>query len=258
MANPLILRLSVFSALGAEDQEALERACRHRRTIGARKDLIREGQQPKSVYVLLDGWAARYTTLEDGRRQISAFLLPGDLFDLDLHLLAEMDHSIGAITRLVVAQIDGPEFEALTDHNPKLTKALMRHQLVMMAIEREWVANIGQRNAYERLAHLLCETYLRLQCVGQAENGSCPFPLTQHDLSEATGMSTVHVNRTLQHLRADGMITLERKRLTIPDLDALKRASLFNPVYLHLGRREQCPTEEQERTGRRAAFALRT
>lgn len=246
MTDPLILRLSKFGPLGEEDRRALEQACRNRRNVAARTELISEGDRPTCVYAVLDGWAARYTTLEDGRRQISAFLLPGDLFDLSLYLLREMDHSVGAITPLTVAEIPKAEFEALTERHGRVTRALMWHQLVLMAIEREWVTNVGLRSAYERLAHLFCEVFLRLEAVGMTDGDGCDFPPTQHDLADATGMTTVHVNRTLQQLRADGLLSLERKRLTIPDLTALKQASLFNPNYLHLGRSDEAEAERLE------------
>lgn len=247
MTNPLILRLNFFKALGDEDSRAIERACRIRRRIPARGELLREGDRPRRIYVVLDGWAARQTSLEDGRRQISAFLLPGDLFDLDSFLLGAMDHSVVAIDEMEVAEIGRDEFEQLTDNHPRVTKALLWHQLVLMAIEREWVTNVGRRNAYERLAHLFCECWMRLDCVGMTDGDSCQFPPTQHDLADATGMTTVHVNRTLQQLRADGLLSLERKRLAIPDLDALKQAGLFDPNYLHLEPPASRPAEGQDR-----------
>ena len=103
-----------------------------------------------------------------------------------------------------------------------------------MAIQREWTLNLGQRSAYERLAHLLVEIYLRLQTIGRTQDGRCDFPLTQNDLADATGLTSVHVNRTLQELRKDGLIELERKQLQILDLERLMDVSMFNPNYLHL------------------------
>jgi len=101
-------------------------------------------------------------------------------------------------------------------------------------VQREWTLNLGQRSAYERLAHLLVELYLRLKAVGRAEDGRCDFPLTQNDLADATGLTSVHVNRTLQELRRDGLIELERKQLQILDLERMMDISMFNANYLHL------------------------
>jgi CRP-like cAMP-binding protein len=147
-----------------------------------------------------------------------------------------MDHSIGAITRLKVAMITPEEMSALTEGRPRVTQALWWHELVTTAIQREWTVNLGQRSAYERLGHLLVELYLRLKTVGRAQDGRCDFPLTQNDLADATGLTAVHVNRTLQELRRDGLIELERKQLHILDLERLRDVSMFNANYLHLER----------------------
>ena len=145
-----------------------------------------------------------------------------------------MDHSIGAITRLKVAMITPEEMNALTQDRPRITQALWWHELVTSAVQREWTLNLGQRSAYERLAHLLIELYLRLNVVGHAQDGRCDFPLTQNDLADATGLTSVHVNRTLQELRRDKLIELERKQLHILDLPRMMDVAMFNPNYLHL------------------------
>ena len=126
------------------------------------------------------------------------------------------------------------EMTRLTHERPRVTQALWWHELVTTAIQREWTLNLGQRTAYERLGHLLVELYLRLRTVGLASNGRCDFPLTQNDLGDATGLTPVHVNRTLQELRRDGLIELERRHLHILDIERLKSVSMFNPNYLHL------------------------
>lgn len=202
--------------------------------VPARRDLIREGEKPEFSYLIVEGWAGRYKTLPDGRRQIVSFSIPGDFCDLNVYVLKEMDHSIGAITRLSVADISREEMDELTTRDPRITQGLWWEALVNAAIQREWTLNIGQRTAYERIAHLLVELYLRLKTVGQTQNGSCDFPLTQTDLADATGLTAVHVNRTLQELRRDDLIILERRRLTIPDIPKLMDAAMFNPNYLHL------------------------
>src|SRR5207253_4427908 len=120
-----------------------------------------------------------------------------DFCDLHVYILEQMDHSIGAITRLKVAMITPEEMNELTCQRPRITQALWWHELVTTAIQREWTLNLGQRSAYERIGHLLVEIYLRLRTVGRAHDGRCDFPLTQNDLAEATGLTPVHVNRTL-------------------------------------------------------------
>lgn len=204
------------------------------RTIPARRDLIREGERPQYVHLMVDGWACRYKTLPDGRRQVVAFFVPGDFCDLNVYVLKGMDHSIAAITRLSVADIGRDEMDSLTANYPRITQALWWESLVTTAIQREWTLSIGQRTAYERIAHLLVELFIRLRSVKLTQGDSCDLPVTQTDIADATGLTAVHVNRTLQELRRDGLIVLERKRLTIPDLQRLKDAAMFNANYLHL------------------------
>lgn len=234
MVHALTSRLEAFTRLSPEDKAALEKLSKVSRTVAPRRDLIREGEKPNYVHLMLDGWACRYKTLPDGRRQIVAFFVPGDFCDLNVYILKQMDHSIGAITRLAVADISRDEMDYLTTNHPRITQALWWESLVQQAIQREWTLNLGQRSAYERIGHLLVEVYLRLKTVGLTWNGTCDFPLTQVDIADATGLTPVHVNRTLQELRRDELIELERKQLNIPDLHRLMDVAMFNANYLHL------------------------
>ena len=227
-------KLEAFTRLSADDRAALQEIARNFRFIDARRDVIAEGDRPRYVHLVLDGWACRYKQLPDGKRQIVAIFVPGDFCDVNVYILKQMDHSIGAITRLKVAMITPEEMNALTAERPRITQALWWHELVTAAVQREWTLNLGQRSAYERLAHLLLELYLRLQTVGRARDGRCDFPLTQNDLADATGLTAVHVNRMLQELRRDGLIELERKQLQILDMQRMMDVSMFNPNYLHL------------------------
>jgi CRP-like cAMP-binding protein len=229
-------KLEAFTRLSTDDRAALAEISRNFRYVDARRDLISEGDKPRHVHLVLDGWACRYKQLPDGKRQIVSLFVPGDFCDVNVYVLKYMDHSIGAITRLKVAMITAEEMSALTAERPRITQALWWHELVTAAVQREWTLNIGQRSAYERLAHLLIELYLRLTTVGRARDGRCDFPLTQNDLADATGLTSVHVNRTLQELRRDGLIELERKQLQILDLPRMMDVSMFNANYLHLDR----------------------
>ena len=227
-------KLEAFTKLSADDRGALASVIKNTRYVDARRDVVAEGDRPRHVHLVLEGWACRYKTLPDGKRQIVALFVPGDFCDVNVYILKHMDHSIGAITRLKVAMITPDEMNALTAERPRVTQALWWHELVTAAIQREWTLNVGQRSAYERLAHLLVELYLRLQAVGRAYDGRCDFPLTQNDLADATGLTAVHVNRTLQELRRDGLIELERTQLQILDLERLMDVAMFNANYLHL------------------------
>ena len=236
--SSLIRKLEQFVRLSTSDRAMLTRAASLRvRSFGARVDITREGERPRDVHLILSGWACRYKQLEDGRRQIVSFFLPGDMCDLNVFILREMDHSIGSITEVSVADLPRDVFDEISAGYPRIATALWWETLVNAAIQREWTMNLGQRTASERMAHLLCELFFRLRLAGLTEQGtSCDFPLTQADLADATGLSKVHVNRTLQELRGAGMIILKGKTLTVPSLERLMDTALFNPNYLHMER----------------------
>jgi CRP-like cAMP-binding protein len=237
LTGALRRHLGAFTRLSQEDYALIDAlAGSNLRQAPARRDMIREGERPRGVIAILDGWACAYKQLPDGRRQIVSFLVPGDLGDSNVFILDRMDHSIGAITDLSYAEIPPAEFEAATARSPQLARAVWWHELVTASIHREWTANVGQRTAYERIAHLLCEMFVKLDAVGLAEGGSCPWPLTQADVADATGLTSVHVNRTLQELRRSGLIALQARRLSIPDFAALADAGGFSRAYLHLDR----------------------
>ncbi|GEP06697.1 Crp/Fnr family transcriptional regulator [Methylobacterium oxalidis] len=237
MPQHLIRKLEQFACLAPADKRALEdAAARKVRLFGPHQDIIGEGDEPEHVNLILEGWACRYKQLEDGRRQIISFFLPGDLCDPHVFVLREMDHSIGTITPVRLAEIHRDQILHVTEEHPRITQALWWEMLVTAAIQREWTVNLGQRTGRERIGHLLCELFIRLRGVGLTEGDSCLLPVTQVDLGDATGLSNVHVNRVLQELRASGLIVLRGKRLTIPDLEALQRVALFNLNYLHLYR----------------------
>ena len=235
MLDPLTRKLEQFVRLSEADQHILGRAASHRvRKFAPRTDIIREGEQPRDVHLILSGWACRYKQLEDGRRQVVAFFLPGDLCDLNVFILKQMDHSIGTITGVTIADLSREFLEQIRTDFPRIATALWWETLVTVSIQREWTLNLGQRTASERIAHLLCELFVRSQVAGLAQAGTCEFPLTQADLADATGLSKVHVNRTLQELRAEKLIILRERTLSILDFEQLANVGLFNAQYLHL------------------------
>jgi CRP-like cAMP-binding protein len=236
-AQAMIQRLNALRRLSGNGIASLERAIREgMQHVGAGEDLIREGDTVNGVRIVLSGWLCRYKALEDGRRQIVNFILPGETCDAYAYLLPTMDHSIATLTPVVYAEMKRVQFEALVAHDRSVAEAFWCETLVNGAIQREWASSLGRRLALERVAHLLCEIFERLRPVGLIEGNSCSFPVTQTDLADATGLSVVHLNRTLQELRSSGLILLRERTLTITDLDALKNTALFSPNYLHLYR----------------------
>lgn len=181
MANALTRRLEEYTALTDADRKELAKlTAQSTVTIPPRRDLIREGEAPHSLYLILDGWACHYRTLEDGRRQIVDFAIPGDLCDLNLFILDRMDHSIGAMTRLKVAEIHRDMFHDVVRNFPNITTALWWQELVSKSIHREWIVNVGQRTALERIAHLFCEMFLRSESVGLTDGCCCTVHSFRH------------------------------------------------------------------------------
>lgn len=248
MTNPFIMKLGCGVDLTDEDRVRLQAVASPTRHVGARKDLITEGERPESVHVVLEGFACRYKILPDGKRQIMAYLIPGDWCDLHAAVLGEMDHSVATLTPCTIVEIPRETVEDLTVHYPRITRALWWASLVDEATLREWLVNIGQRPADQRMAHLLCELLVRLQAVGRASENSYELPPTQVELSDTLGMSPVHVNRTLQQLRRAGLITLRGKALIVHDVERLNEFAGFNPNYLHLRRRRTNRQDPQRRT----------
>jgi CRP-like cAMP-binding protein len=240
-------RLARMGEISTAEMELLRAsALGTRREANARYDLIREGDAPHAVFLIVSGWAARYKTLEDGRRQTVGFLIPGDLCDLNNALLAEMDHSIGALNSVSYVEIGHDVIAKLSDDHPRIARLLWKQLLATLSIQREWVLNLGQRSAMERIGHLFCEVFVRMRLVGLATQNEIDMPLTQQDIADATGLTSVHVNRTLQEMRSRALITLSHRTLRIADFAALAELSLFTPAYLHLepanGRRSHRPT----------------
>ena len=205
------------------------------RVVNARRDIVREGARAGTPILIVSGWACQYRTLEDGRRQILSFLIPGDVCGLQDFILPQMDHTIGALKTVRYASLPSDLVDRLNRPHPRLKQAMWRQMLTAISVQREWAVSLGQRNSMERVGHLICEMYLRLRTMGQVSGLSYDFPLTQNDIAEATGLTQVHVNRTLRQLRVDGLIELADRVMTIPNLKALMRASLFSAAYLHLG-----------------------
>lgn len=232
--NPLVAKLSCFGPLPTSDQLMLEQIFKERGTVERKRDVISMGDSTRFVHLVLDGWAARYKILPNGGRQITAFLLPGDLCDIHVAILGSMDHGIVALTDCRIAYADPQDIERLTTTTPGLTRALWGAALLDAAILRQWVVSNGRRSAVDAVAHLICELHGRLMMVRLADDSGFHLPLTQEELADATGVTTVHMNRVLHQLRQTGLIERDQKTLVVPDVQALRKAAGFDIAYLHL------------------------
>ena len=233
--NPLIRKLEGFTSLSDADKATLARISAETRHVAPGTDLVREGDAPAGVFLVMSGIACRHKLRANGARQIMAYLVPGDMCDFDVALLREMDHTITTFSACEVVRLAPETVANLMENHRPIARALRMAQLVDEATLREWLVNVGRRSARERLAHLFCELLVRLRVVGVAEQNSYALPVTQVDLADTTGLTSVHVNRSLRELRREGLIELSKGRLTILDLPQLKAMAEFRSNYLHLG-----------------------
>ncbi len=232
MPNALVAKLCAHVALPDDDIKLLEAECANARSIPARHDLIREGDPSGPLFVILSGWACRYQMLPEGTRQITAFLMPGDCCDMHLPAKHIMDHSIATLSEARVASVPRARFEHLVETRPTLTRALWWAQVVDEGVLRAWIVSMGRRNSVERVAHLMCELYVRARNIGLSDGGELELPLTQLVLGDALGLTPVHVNRVLRQLRLEGIMDLRGGILTIANIAKLGRIAGFDEQYL--------------------------
>jgi CRP-like cAMP-binding protein len=237
MAGAFVRKLLHGADLNEADCRALADAVSTTQLIAPRTDLIEEGDRPSVVHVVLDGFACRYKTLEDGGRQILAWLVPGDCCDFQVSLGGRMDHAIATISGCRMAYLPRGRVETLLLGSPAITRALWWSSLVDEAILREWLTGMGRRPADRRIAHLLCEILTRLEAVGLVEHDTFELPVTQIELADTVGLSSVHVNRTIQEMRDRGLVSWTGSHFTVLKVNALKSLAEFDPNYLHLDAR---------------------
>jgi CRP-like cAMP-binding protein len=226
-------RLRSVVDLGNEDLAYLNSILCKPTAFTARRDIIREGTAPDAIYVLIEGLACRYKLLKNGKRQLVGFVVPGDLCDIHMLVLDRMDHSVGALSPCLAVRLARSVLTEMLDR-PRLAHGLWWSMATEQAILRERLLSMGQRSASERLAHLFCEMFLRLETVGLTEGTSYQLPLTQLELGEASGLSAVHVNRTLKGLRAKGLVDFSDGKVTLMDPVNLRTYAGFRENYLHL------------------------
>ena len=195
-----VRKLERLGPLTDEERRTLEDLPLSVRRVDTDRDLVRDGQRPSHCLLLLEGFSCRYKVLADGGRQITSFHIPGDIVDLTGLLLGRMDHGIGTLTPVRVAPIPQAAILDWMGRHPGLARLLWRDTMVDAAVFREWVVDVGRRSARQRVAHPLCELVTRLRAAGLARDRGCGLPITQAELADATGLSAVPVNRTLQEL----------------------------------------------------------
>ncbi|HVV65944.1 MAG TPA: Crp/Fnr family transcriptional regulator [Rhizomicrobium sp.] len=205
--------------------------------VKARRKLIDEGRSQGEFYIVLSGWLAEYRLLRDGRRQIFNFRLPGEVVGIEALLYDASLQSVATLTPSAVAAVTWAAFDRVQRQFPRLATALFLSRLSDNAILHEWAVNLGRRPAYQRVAHLLLELDRRLRMAGAIAGPCVPFPLTQQDIADSTGLTSPYVNRILQDMRKDGLIRRRENALEIGDGAALAKAAGFRPGYLDIAPR---------------------
>jgi CRP-like cAMP-binding protein len=234
MYTSLFLKTHRIPVLNAEEVAALEAAVGRTATFSAKQIIVRQQTPLTQCTLLLEGFVERYKDTPEGRRQILAIHVPGDFVDLHSYPLKRLEHSVAALTDVKVAFFPHSAIRALTERSATLTELLWRSTLIDAAINREWIVSIGARSAVVRLAHLFCEMYVRLERIGMTSGTTFALPLTQVDLSDATGLTAVHANRMLRQLREQELVNFRQGTVEILDWNALRRFADFDPAYLFL------------------------
>jgi CRP-like cAMP-binding protein len=237
VANPLVQFLSRRDDLTSEEIAAIETLTLSQQEFRAGTVIIHQGDRPKSSVLVLEGVAGRCQYLADGKRMISALHISGDYVDLHSLLLDQMDHDVTALADCRVALTPHAEIRRITEKLPHLGRLLWLSTIVDGAMHRAWIVALGRMAPLNHLAHFLCEMRTRLEVVGLVTDQSFRLPITQIDLADMMGLSVVHVNRTLQELRATGMVTWIGSTVSIKDWDGLKQLGQFDPSYLTLEKR---------------------
>ncbi|MGF1549645.1 MAG: Crp/Fnr family transcriptional regulator [Sphingomonadaceae bacterium] len=235
----LVLKLRHRFTITKKEEAALENARSEVSRYPAREIIIVRGEELHRSTLLVSGFACRYKDLADGRRQILELHVPGDFVDLHAFQLKTLEHNIAAMSPIETVWFAHEGLHEITETMPRLTRILWFSTLLDAAIHREWILSVGRRSAVARLAHLLCELYLRLEVVGLAGEGRFSLPLTQIDLADACGLTPVHVNRMIQELRREGLISFKNGDVAIHDWGRLGEVADFNSDYLYLDRRPE-------------------
>jgi CRP-like cAMP-binding protein len=230
----LIRKLESIAPLASDEKAALLRLTLRLKSLAADQDIVQEGDAPSECCLVVEGFACRYNLTNEGKRQIHSFHIPGDIPDLQSLHLNVMDHSLGTLVPSKLAFIQHDDLRGLISRYPRLGDLFWRDTLIDAAVFRQWLVSIGRRSSHTRIAHLLCELLVRLRAVELAEEDAFNLPITQAELGDALGISTVHVNRVLQELRAENLISWRGDTVRVLDWDGLQEVGEFDPTYLHL------------------------
>jgi CRP-like cAMP-binding protein len=226
-------KLARLADLDREDRAGIAALSLRLQEVPAGRHLVREGQRPDECCLLVSGFACRHKLTGDGARQIVSFHVPGDLVDIQHLLLDAADHNVQTIAAGMVGWIPKQELVRLAWSRPAIGRALWRDTLIDASISRQWVLNVGRRDGRSRIAHMLCEFATRCEAAGLAGVDAFDMPMTQEQIGDASGLTSVHVNRMLKVLRDEGAIARAGRQVRILDWELLRSIAGFDPAYLH-------------------------
>ena len=226
-------RLWTSALLSHEEQQALQGVLGPVRTVDPNIDLVREGECAAELFIIIKGWASRYSTIKGGGRQLSALLLPGDMGNLDSLLFDRLDYGVRTLTQAEIVTLPSDRGLALGEQHPGIARTFTWLALIENMILTRWAQSLGHRSAKLRLAHLLCELSVRL---GGGDEGESRFqlPVTQEQLADVLGLTSVHLNRVLQELRAEQLVATRHRTMILPDVPRLRQSCGFDARYLHM------------------------
>jgi CRP-like cAMP-binding protein len=232
-----LMKLRARDHINAEEEAVIRASVTATRRYRADETIVAAHERVRVCTILLSGVACRARDFDDGRRQITELHVAGDYMDLHSFTLKTLDHEVLALSDCTVALVPHEAVQRITEEWPHLARVYWFSTNVDAAIHREWAVSLGRRNALESMAHLFCELHARLGLVDLVASDGYDLPLTQADLAECLGMTSVHANRTLKDLRRDGLADFRDGRVTIPNVPRLRAAAQFDPAYLYLERR---------------------
>jgi CRP-like cAMP-binding protein len=230
---PVIRKLGRLGEIGDAERTAIRALPKTTATASNNTYLAKEGMPAGDCYLLLAGYVCRHKLASNGGRQIVSFHMAGDIVDLQHLLFKTADHSVQAITEIRYARIPSKPLRQLARQNPLIAEALWRDTLIDASIFREWVLNVGQRDAKSRIAHMLCEFAVRREAAGLGSPERFDLPMSQEQIGDATGLTAVHVNRMLRALATDGVIDRDKREVHITDWKGMRSIAGFDPMYLH-------------------------
>ena len=233
MLEKHLMKLRARDEISPEEEAFIRSGVREVIEVAADRVVVSDRKRIDFSTILLSGIAARRKDMRDGRRQYTELHVPGDFTDLHSFTLKYLDHDIVALSNCKFAVVPHAHLKEMTERFPHLTRVYWFLTNLDACIHREWELSLGSRSAIERMAHLFCEMYVRLGIVDLVRGGTFDFPVSQVELAEMLGITSVHTNRTLQEMRKSGLLEFAGGVVTIKDLNGLRRTAEFDDYYLY-------------------------